>query len=217
MVLALTKPEVMKKDRYALLLPALIALVSCSVCPEPKSPSVYIGIQANTDEDVALAKDFLQQAYRESRAGNTFHIDLLQGDTTVRLLSKRSVNEAVILDIANQIDKTQSTDLAITSFFQRVEDFSEYNTEGQDLHAYFIGTGTSDETTLTNINGILKEIGGIDAPKDTHFYLVGVSAENRLTMSDAFNPLREATAFSSRNYSEWGDLVTQYNTDYCSQ
>lgn len=207
----------MKKSRYVLLFSVLVALVGCSPCPDQKLPSVYIGIQANTKEDVDLARDFLYQTYRESNGGNMFHVDLLQGDTTVRLLSKSSIDRDVIVDTANRITETQSTDSAITSFFQRIEDFSEYRTENEELHAYFIGTGTSGNTTLTDINRILKEVDGINDQEDVYIYLIGVSAENRLKMSDALNPLRETVQSSGRDYSEWKDLVTQYNADYCSQ
>lgn len=207
----------MKKSRYALLFSFLMALVGCSPCPEQNLPSVYIGVQANTEEDVALAKDFLYQAYKESKGGNTFHVDLLQGDTTVRLLSKADIDRSVIVDTANRISETQSTDLAITSFFERLKDLSEYKSENEELHAYFIGTGTSGETTLTDISEILKAVDDGTSQADTNIYLIGVSAENRLKMSDALNPIRESVRSSSRDYSEWKDLVTQYNADYCSQ
>lgn len=205
----------MKKTRCALLFSALIALAGCSSCPDLTPPTVYVGVQANTEEEKTLAKSFLYEAYKESKDGNTFIVDLLKGDTTVRLLSKSSIDREAILKAIEKVEDTQSTDLAITSFFQRVKDLSEYENSDEELHAYLISSGTSNEATLTSISKTLEDLGNSDHQDNVYLYVLGLSEDNRLNISDSLNPLRERAEAVGVDPSEWQSLSTQYNSYYC--
>lgn len=205
----------MKKIRCMLFVSTLIGLVGCSVCPNQTLPSIYVGMEANEKEDLSLAEDFLYQTYRGLEEGNNLNVDLLKGDTTINLLSNSDVNQKMIVDVINEkLQQTQSTDSAIASFFYRVKYLSEYKAEGKELHAYFVGSGTSDESTLSNINEVMKEIAQLDQKKDIHIYLVGVAEDHRHPMSNALHPLGERAKIGSLS-SEWEDLATQYNDYYC--
>lgn len=206
----------MKNPRYLASLIALIALMGCSPCAELESPTVYIGLQANTEDEVELAKGFLYEAYKGSNGGNKFIIDLLKGDTTVRLLSQSSMNRETILEVINTVENTQSTDLAVTSFFHRVKDLSDYGDE--EIHAYLVSAGTSDKTTLSDISRTLTELSGSDeyTDQELYLYMLGLSDDNRLNVSDSLHPIRENVEAVGRSSSEWLPLSTKYNAYYCS-
>lgn len=199
------------------LLPLFSLMVGCSTpCADIAAPRVYVGFQTNSDQDIDLAQNFLDELFRYSNEENVFHIAHLKSDSA-KTMHSNLLNRTGMNDIIVRIEeeRAKSSDLSIISFFERMKSFASQNEDGRELHAYLVSSGTSDSEVLDAVQSIVSDVATNSEKGKLYIYLIGVS-DNRDEMVKVLHPIRQTASSSSFDYEEWKLHVDSYNSHYCS-
>jgi hypothetical protein len=76
--------------------------------------------------------------------------------------------------------------------------------EAKPVVGFILTPGTANSITLQSFTRLSQEL--VKFPQ-THVFVVGVSKENRIPLSEAFKPIRERVDFASSASSEWLQIV----------
>lgn len=213
MIMVLPQTKLSKTISLAV---STIFLTSCIGSSETNgskrcNPEVYIGLELNSQQDVKLAKTFLHKTSKKAD-NNLFHIDILTGDDVAYIYSD-SYNKKAVRDIIQEkLEKKESSDKALEKAFNRVKNLVIKSKTNEDLYAYIVSSGTSNENTIQQIKQIIDDFASNQTKsKKLHLYLIGLTDENRTLLVDNALKSLPNTKHSSSTFSEWKNHINYNN------
>ena len=108
-------------------------------------------------------------------------VDELREGVPVNLFSEQT-NSFVLKDLMDSITVSPSEDQALIASINRVALLGK---DQELVTAIIISSGTVDKNSLSQIKAVAQKI-----QPNTHLYILGVSEENRLPMSQAFSNVK---------------------------
>ena len=172
----------MIKQLFSLALGLLVLSTGCVIEPQPiEKNTVYLGIEANTDEEKLFSQDVMHELSRGLSGKHQIVVDELREGVPVNLFSEQT-NSFALKDLMNSITVSPSEDQALIASINRVALLGK---DQESVTAIIISSGTVDKNSLSQIKAVAQKI-----QPNTHLYILGVSEENRLPMSQAFSNVK---------------------------
>jgi hypothetical protein len=176
---------------------------------EPEPPTaIYIGVQANSPTHTSLAQDLLYQVARKTHANQWIVIDLMRSEKGDNLFSSPPTRRAIQEVMTHFEAETESSDRAIIQSFNHLVELA-IEKQGRSFHGYLVTSGTSNPATLNELRSLATKLADQKLP-NVHVYVVGLSANNRIKMSEAMKPLARCIQFAGESDTEWVQLVKQF-------
>jgi hypothetical protein len=162
------------------------------------SQSVYVAYQTNSIEATKLAAYVNYDLSRILQPEQLLNIDLLSGNGIKNIYSLASASSE-IRKLHQYFDRpVASSDAALLKAVKRVRDLAEKKKAGDRLDVLLVGEGTSDRDTIDSIQNITQEM--VEKKlTNVRIHLVGLSPNNKIPTSAAFNPIRSSIAGSCTN------------------
>ena len=170
----------MIKQLVSLALGLSVLSTGCVIEPIEKN-TVYLGIEANTDEEKLFSQDVMHELSRGLSGKHQIVVDELREGVPVNLFSEQT-NSFVLKDLMDSITVSPSEDQALIASINRVALLGK---DQELVTAIIISSGTVDKNSLSQIKAVAQKI-----QPNTHLYILGVSEENRLPMSQAFSNVK---------------------------
>ena len=170
----------MIKQLVSLALGLSVLSTGCVIEPIEKN-TVYLGIEANTDEEKLFSQDVMHELSRGLSGKHQIVVDELREGVPVNLFSEQT-NSFVLKDLMDSITVSPSEDQALIASINRVALLGK---DQELVTAIIISSGTVDKNSLSQIKAVAQKI-----QPNTHLYILGVSEENRLHRSQAFSNVK---------------------------
>ena len=170
----------MIKQLVSLALGLSVLSTGCVIEPIEKN-TVYLGIEANTDEEKLFSQDVMHELSRGLSGKHQIVVDELREGVPVNLFSEQT-NSFVLKDLMDSITVSPSEDQALIASINRVALLGK---DQESVTAIIISSGTVDKNSLSQIKAVAQKI-----QPNTRLYILGVSKENRLPMSQAFSNVK---------------------------
>ena len=172
----------MIKQLFSLALGLSVLSTGCVIESQPiEKNTVYLGIEANTDEEKLFSQDVMHELSRGLSGKHQIVVDELREGVPVNLFSEQT-NSFVLKDLMNSITVSPSEDQALIASINRVALLGK---DQESVTAIIISSGTVDKNSLSQIKAVAQKI-----QPNTRLYILGVSKENRLPMSQAFSNVK---------------------------
>jgi hypothetical protein len=172
----------MIKQLVFLALGLSVLSTGCVIEPQPiEKNTVYLGIEANTDEEKLFSQDVMHELSRGLSGKHQIVVDELRESVPVNLFSEQT-NSFVLKDLMDSITVSPSDDQAFIASINRVALLGK---DQESVTAIIISSGTVDKNSLSQIKAVAQKI-----QPNTRLYILGVSEENRLPMSQAFSNVK---------------------------
>lgn len=169
---------------------------------------VYIALQPNSPEMLALNEDILDKISKQSWDNKRIVLDIAKGSTVENVYSSGGSRRA-IQEIIDQIKEIPSDDGALTQSVQRCLDQARDSAGRRQVHCLIVTPGTSNPSTHQSIHYLCDKLAKANIP-NVHLYFVGVSPSNRIPLATAVKPIAGYVNSAGDNDSEWGELITQF-------
>lgn len=174
----------MIKQAVLLALGLLTLSTGCLPVPYPEpdeQKTVYLAFEANTEEEKLFSQDVMHELSRGLSGKHQIVVDELRESVTVNLFSDRTTSFA-LRDLMDSITVSPSEDKALISAINRAALLGQ---DGEAVTAIIVSSGTVDENSLLQIESVAQKI-----QPNTYLYILGVSEQNRLPMSQAFSKVK---------------------------
>ena len=172
----------MIKQLVSLALGLSVLSTGCVIEPQPiEKNTVYLGIEANTDEEKLFSQDVMHELSRGLSGKHQIVVDEFRKSVPVNLFSEQT-NSFVLKDLMDSITVSPSEDQALIASINRVALLGK---DQESVTAIIISSGTVDKSSLSQIKAVAQKI-----QPNTRLYILGVSEENRLPMSQAFSNVK---------------------------
>jgi hypothetical protein len=194
-----------------------LMLVVSSCAPEScacNTELIQVILQPNSPETVETSEDLLHKISRKIK-GKHLEISLLKGDR-VNLHHSQATTRLDISDIADSLDPNPETpefeiipssDEALVPAIQRFSDRVHDLKASENLTSFIVTSGTSDPNIILKLRYLLQKVAKSPNAIRSRLYVIGLTPDNRLPLSDAVHPIADFVEFSSDNSKEWKKIV----------
>ncbi len=149
--------------------------------PPERHQTVYVALESNTSEEKLFSQDVLYEMSENFSGRSQIVIDELKGKSTVNVFSDKASSHA-LREAIDVVEITLSDDEALVSAIHRAALLGQDN---KPVFAVLVTSGTIDKQSIAKIRAATKDI-----KENTFLYVIGVTEENRLPMSNAFSEVR---------------------------
>ncbi|MEP0810037.1 hypothetical protein [Coleofasciculus sp. FACHB-SPT9] len=181
------------------------------------SSLVQFVFQPNTPEIVSTTEDILYYTSEKVRSHQLVEVSFISDSGINVVFSKRPTRRA-IQELRNVIDGDQSTskidpissnETQLIASVQRFRDRVLTSNGEQPIHFYIVTNGTSDPQIIERVREICSSLSKQNL-QNAHLYLLGLSSNNRLPISQGFTPISDHVEFASADYNEWIQLLRKF-------
>ena len=177
--------------------------------PQRVEQQVFIVYQTRSLEAAKFASNANYTFSRSLNSEQYLNIDVLEGDETTNIYS-RDAEGSQIEALQPRLRQTDSSDAALIKAMKRIKDLA-VEAKGKSLNVFLISEGTRNSEVLKIIHNISQKMAKTK-PTNAHIYLIGLLPANKLPMSEAFHPIREAISGSCINqYSQCQPFIENLN------
>jgi len=189
-------------------------------CSKPGRQKVFVQLvlQPSTPESALVTEDLLHLLSKRVRPKHFVEISRLSSTGNVEVLysatATKQAMQAMHWEVDSkpdtvELDPTPSPDDALVNGTQRLRDRIKALPSGQELHFYLVTEGTANPEIISQLKAVTSSFAGEELSQ-VHIYVIGLSEQNRLALSNAFTPVENNVYFAGQDPSEWMPLVRNF-------
>jgi hypothetical protein len=180
------------------------------------SSIVQFVFQPNIPEVASMVENVLHEITKKVKSNQRVEVSLISDSGINVIFSKRPTKRAIrglhkYIDVNQStpgIDPIPSSETRLVDAVQRFRD-RVLASKGNSIHFYLVTSGTSAPQTIKRIQDICRSLSQQNL-QNAHLYVLGLSSNHRIPISQGFSPIGAHVEFASADYNEWIQLIRKF-------